>query len=129
VTVDFGLDISTPGALDLDPYFAMVTGWEQLAQALARRILTPTGGLRDDAAYGFDVRAYLNDTPPPARVVAAEVRAQWLADERVEDCDVSVTFEGDTLSVAGVVLTSEGAFRLVLAVSAVTVSVLRAEAA
>lgn len=124
---DFGLDISTPGALDLDPHFALVSGWGQLAQALARRILTPTGGLRDDPAYGFDVRAYLNDTPPPARVVAAEVRAQWLADERVEDCDVSVAYEGGALSVVGVVLTSEGTLRLVLSVSSVSLSILRAE--
>ena len=126
---DLGLDISTPEAMDLDPYFALVTGWEQLAQALARRITTPTGGLRDDAAYGFDVRAFLNELAPSVRVVAAAVREQWLADERVEDCDVSVTFDGETLSVTGAVLTSSGTFRLVLAVSAVTVALLRAEAA
>ena len=51
-----GIDISTPGAMDLDPYFALASEGEQLVQALARRIVTPTGALRDDPSYGYDVR-------------------------------------------------------------------------
>lgn len=127
--MSLGLDISTPGAADLDPYFALVSEAEQLAQALARRIVTPTGALRDDLSYGYDVRAHLNDTALQPRLVAAAVRAQWLADERVEDCDVRVTFEDGALSIEGVVLASTGTFRLVLSVSAVALSILRTEAA
>lgn len=124
-----GIDISTPGAMDLDPYFALASEGEQLVQALARRIVTPTGALRDDPSYGYDVRAHLNDAAPQPRLVAAAVRAQWLADERVEDCDVRVTFADDTLTIQGAALTSAGTFRFVLAVSAVTIDLLRFEAA
>jgi len=125
---DLGTDISTPDALDLDPQLALVSGFEQLGQALARSITTPTGALIDDDAWGIDVRDWLNDVAPSPATAAARVRSQWLSDERVEDCDVVVTFEGETLSISGTVDTSEGPFALVLSVSAVTVESLRVEA-
>lgn len=125
---DLGTDISTPDALDLDPQLSLVSGFEQLGQHLARAITTPTGGLIDDDAWGIDVRDWLNDVPPSTATAAARVRSQWLADPRVEDCDVIATFEGATLSITGSVETAEGPFALVLAVSAVTVESLRVEA-
>lgn len=130
---DFGTDIATPvgddGLPDLDPFFGLVDGYTALAQALLRRVVTPTGAVIDDPAYGHDVRVYLNDADPSPTAIAAAVRAQWLADERVEDARVVVTFADNALRIEGVVLAGEGPFRLVLAVSAVTAEILTAEAA
>jgi hypothetical protein len=134
VSVDLGLDISTPldpatGLPDLDPFFGLIDGIEQLAQALHARIVTPTGALIDDLSYGHDVRESLNDSDPSPARIAAAVRSQWLDDERVLDAQVAVTFEGETLTITGFVESGAGPFRLVVAVGSVTSSLLSVEAA
>lgn len=127
---DLGTDISTPigegGSQDLDPFFSMVDGRELLAQDLLARITTPTGGLLDDGSYGYDVRAHLNDSAPDGAQIAAAVRAQWLSDERVVDARVTVTFADDALTIRGVVVDGDGPFRLVVAIDALTVTMLEA---
>lgn len=134
MSTDLGLDISTPldpdtGLPDLDPFFGLIDGIEQLAQALFARIVTPTGALIDDLSYGHDVRESLNDSDPSPARIAAAVRSQWLADERVLDAQVGVTFEGETLRIEGLVVSSEGPFRLVIAIGALTSALLSVEAA
>ncbi len=134
VSVDLGLDISTPldpatGLPDLDPFFGLIDGIEQLAQALFARIVTPTGALIDDLSYGHDVRENLNDLAPSTTRIAAAVRSQWLADDRVLDAQVGVTFEGETLTITGFVESSAGPFRLVIAIGALTSALLSVEAA
>ena len=134
MSVDLGLDISTPldpvtGLPDLDPFFGLIDGIEQLAQALFARIVTPTGALVDDPSFGYDVRESLNDSDPSPARIAAAVRSQWLADERVLDAQVGVTFEGETLTVTGFVESSAGPFRLVIAIGALTSALLSVEAA
>jgi hypothetical protein len=134
VSIDLGLDISTPldpatGLPDLDPFFGLIDGIEQLAQALHARIVTPTGALIDDLSYGHDVRESLNDSDPSPARIAAAVRSQWLDDERVRDAQVAVTFEGETLTITGFVESGAGPFRLVVAVGSVTSSLLSVEAA
>ncbi|MEK0431080.1 MAG: hypothetical protein RL139_884, partial [Gemmatimonadota bacterium] len=116
MSIDLGLDISTPidpdtGLPDLDPFFGLVDGIEQLAQALHARIVTPTGALLDDLSFGHDVRENLNDSDPSAARIAAAVRSQWLADERVLDAQVGVTFADETLRIEGFVESSAGPFR------------------
>jgi hypothetical protein len=133
VSVDLGLDISTPidpdtGLPDLDPFFGLIDSIEQLAQALHARIVTPTGALLDDLSYGFDVRESLNDSDPSPARIAAAVRSQWLADERALDAQVAVAFEGEALTIEGFVESSAGPFRLVIAVGSVTSALLSAEA-
>lgn len=133
VSVDLGTDISTPidpgtGLPDLDPFFGLVDGIEGLAQALFARIVTPTGALIDDLSYGHDVRENLNDSSPSTTRIAAAVRSQWLADERVLDAQVDVTFEGETLRIEGLVESGEAPFRLVVAVGSVTSALLSVEA-
>lgn len=133
MSIDLGTDISTPvdpatGLPDLDPFFGLVDGIEGLAQALFARIVTPTGGLIDDLSYGHDVRENLNDSAPSPSRIAAAVTSQWLADERVLGAEVSVTFEGEALTISGLVESSEGPFRLVIAVGDVTPALLSVEA-
>lgn len=134
MSIDLGFDISTPldpdtGLPDLDPFFGLVDGIEQLAQALHARIVTPTGALLDDLSYGHDVRENINDSSPSPARIAAAVRSQWLADERVLDAQVGVTFEGETLRIEGFVESSAGPFRLVIAIGALTSALLSVEAA
>lgn len=128
---DFGTDISTPDASDIDPYFTTVTGWRCLAQAIGRRLTTPRGSLIDDAAYGFDVRTRLHDalTPSDLATMTGFVKREIEADERVDRADVSIAFSAptSTLTIKAVVTTGDGPFRLVLAVSSVTTEILAAE--
>jgi phage baseplate assembly protein W len=89
--VDYGTDISC--AQDLDPYFGTVTGAEGVAQALARRLQTPLGGLLTDPTYGFDLRALLNSSFTRADVLALQssIESQCLLDERVDSVGVDVS--------------------------------------
>jgi hypothetical protein len=131
MTVDFGTDINTPGAMDLDPFFTEIEGVDALGQACARRLMTPRGSLVGDAAYGYDVRAHLNDDDPNTSAIAAAVADELAKDERVESATATVTFDGaaGSLTITATVFTAAGPFRLVLAVSAVTVELLDMEAA
>ena len=129
MTVDFGTDIATPDASDLDPYFTEVSGWRGLGQALARRLTTPRGSLLDDLSYGYDLRSRLNDSLSTADLAAlgAVVKRELEGDERVETASVAVTLTNGALRVAARITTAAGPFRLVLAVGAITTEILAVE--
>lgn len=131
---DLGTDISTPvgsdGVIDLDPTFAVVSGRTALVQALARAITTQTGVLAwigDDPDYGMDVRDYLGgeDDARTTFVVASKVETTFLRDERVTAAKVDVTVLAGRMTIAARVADSQGPFRFVLVVSAVSVETLR----
>lgn len=127
---DYGFDISTPDAADLDPLGTLVTGARALGQALARRLVTPRGGLLDDPSYGYDLRQLVGDVLDPLALetVRAEVLDQLRADERVDDASVTVTQPTRTsVRVEALVSAAAGPFRLVIAVSAVTSEILALE--
>jgi len=127
--LELGTDIATPDAADLDPYFAPVSGWRGLGQALARRLVTPRGSLLDDPSYGYDLRSRLNDSLTPADLAAlgAIVTRELEADERVETATPTVAFAAGALRVAARITTASGTFRLVLAVGDVTAEILATE--
>ena len=129
MTTDLGTDIATPDAADPDPYFAPVSGWRGLGQALARRLVTPRGSLLDDPSYGYDLRSRLNDSLTPADLAAlgAVVKRELEADERVESAAPVVTLAGSALRVSARITTAAGPFRLVLAVGSVTAEILATE--
>lgn len=126
---DFGVDIATPDAADIDPYFTTVSGWRGLGQALARRLVTPRGSLIDDDAYGYDLRSRLSDTFTAAEIaqIGAIAKRELEGDERVDSATVTATFTAGTLRVSAAIQTASGSFRLVLAVSSVTTEILAAE--
>lgn len=126
---DFGVDIATPDAADIDPYFTTVSGWRGLGQALARRLVTPRGSLIDDDAYGYDLRSRLSDTFTAAELaqIGAIAKRELEGDERVDSATVTATFTAGTLRVSAAIQTASGSFRLVLAVSSVTTEILAAE--
>ncbi len=122
---NLGSDLSC--VIDCTPDMAEVSGRTCLAQAVARRYVTPRGGLIDDANYGFDLRQYINDDMSLADIarVQAGAEAEALKDERVEACKVTIAVSAEGLMVVSVVLTdSVGPFTLVLSISEVTVQIL-----
>ena len=126
---DLGTDIATPGGLDLDPGFGLVDGYRALGEALARRIVTRRGSLIDDPQYGTDVRARMNDNLDARGLAELSVAIvnEWQKDERVFLARVACTLAAGVLRIVGTVQAATGTFRLVLAVDAVTVSLLTVE--
>ena len=136
MTTNLGTDIDTPvsdeGAIDLTPSMGLATGRRALAQAIARRITTPPGtmawaeGAAGDS-YGIDVRAFLGDASDAGASfrVAALVQAEALKDERVLGADASASITDGVLTIAIRLADADGPFKFVLAVSAVTIDLLR----
>ncbi|UZX16566.1 hypothetical protein KQ693_05920 [Thermus sp. PS18] len=122
--MSFGVDLTAlpefnPGKLRRE--------YENLAEALARRLMTPRGALWYESEYGTDLRAYLQETVTDEvqyeieRVAVMEVEK----DPRVRSATASVTAVGPRefrLSLS--VETAAGPYRLVLRVGDVSVEVL-----
>ncbi len=123
---DYGIDVSCVD--DIDPTFGLVRGPTAVAQALARRFITPRGGLHYDGTYGYDLRSHLNASVDAGDefLMASAVEAQCEQDERVSSASASVAYDAqtETLRVAIHADGDEGPFELVLRVSAVTVEIL-----
>jgi phage baseplate assembly protein W len=122
---DLGHDLSCIN--DLSPDMAETSGRLVLAQGIARRLSTPRARLLDDPNYGFDLTQYVNDDLTKADIgrIQAGAQAECLKDERVLAAVVTIIVTAEGALVATVVLQDgEGPFTLVLAVSAVTVSLL-----
>lgn len=100
---------------DLDPNLTPVEGRLGLAQSMARRLITPTGGLFYAPDYGDDVRRYLNNGSPSApRRIAATAEGECEKDERIDRCDASATLSGAALSLKIKLTDSEGPFTFTL---------------
>lgn len=132
---DFGRDITTwawPGQSvpDLDPSFTEITGPESVAQSCARRLSMRHGALPDDPDAGFDLRQFVNRpfTKAVAYRVKTGIERECVKDERVYSAAAALTYTStDRSLVADIYLdTMYGQFRLVLAVDAVSVAILRA---
>jgi hypothetical protein len=87
----YGADISC--TRDLDESMPEVSGQTALAQALARRLDCPRGGVPDDGDYGIDLRGYLNRglTTDEVRGLAGAIRSELTKDDRVDTLRVTVT--------------------------------------
>lgn len=124
---EFGLDLAALDDLD----FGTAEGQNNLARALARRLMTPRGGLFYDEDYGFDVRELVNESATDEALfdLRVQVAAEVEKDPRVRTAGVIVTDLGDRIFRLDVELeTLEGPFRLALAVDQLKVEVLRANA-
>ena len=129
-----GTDINTPvsaeGILDLDPAFGLATGRLQLAQAIGRRITRRRGELGwigDDPDDGMDVRDFLGSATDAAQTsrIETQVQAEVMRDERVLAAEVTATITDGILTLSVRLADADGPFRLVLAVSAVTIELLK----
>jgi hypothetical protein len=126
VAVDFGTDIACVN--DIDGVMSLTNGLRNLGSAIARRLITPRGGLAYAPDYGFDVRGLLNSGQTDDFVTAAQqaIELECEKDERVEAAAVLLEFneQASTLLITIQLTTADGPFTLVLSVSAVTVAIL-----
>lgn len=90
---DLGSDVST--FPDLDSTFSLISGRRVLAEAVARRFITPKGALWKHPSYGCDLRRHLNAVMTTQRLaqIKQEAEAQAEEDERVLACECFVTFD------------------------------------
>lgn len=119
---DYGIDLA--GVDDLSPGLTVVSGRLGLIQAIARRLITPRGGLFYDPDYGYDVRQFLSGDVRSTSEIASGVSAEAEKDERVAQASASVSFVGNTLMISLSITDGAGPFPLVLQVSQVTVAIL-----
>jgi phage baseplate assembly protein W len=117
VTTNFGSAWSCVSDLTLPS--VQVSGNQVVAEAIARRLQTPRGGLIDDPNYGYDLTAWLNADVTPAQIasIQSSINAECTKDERVSSAASSVTFLSGALIVSVLLTTAAGPFTLVLSVS------------
>jgi phage baseplate assembly protein W len=125
---DFGTDLTALPELR----FQLKDGLANLGEALARRLLTPRGGLFYDPTYGWDLRRYLNEVLDEATEYEMKVlvEQELEKDPRVYRATVeAVAKDLKRIYLDTLVETAQGPFRLTVAVSDVSVEVLRAQLA
>jgi len=134
MAVDFGRDTSCPGSLRTGRY---ASGVRLVAEAAYRRLITPRGSLRggeEEQNYGFDLADVVGSASTPSAVASlpARIRNELMKDERIDDVEVTVvastTGPATTWAITVQGYTGIGPFRLVLAVSDVTVALVGLEA-
>ena len=126
---DYGTDFSCTD--DLETTLVTVSDTDVVIQALYRRYITPRGRLIGDPDYGFEIASYLNSdvSPPDVAWIESQIKHEGEKDERVSIVNPTVTLTAQGLMTVriDVVLLDNTTFRLVLAVSDVTVSILSVE--
>jgi phage baseplate assembly protein W len=126
--VDFGTDIRCVD--DIDPHLRLVSGAENVACALARRLRTKRGKLFYARDYGRDLTAYVNAdlTTTAMHDLRKDVERECLKDERVTEAVARVSWDASA-SMIVVLVRAKGSgrdMRLVLGIDSVTVTVLEA---
>lgn len=111
---------------DLDPGMIEVDGRVCLAQAIARRLMTPRGRLVDDPNYGYDLTGFINDDISASGInrMQGQIVAECMKDPRIIAAAATVVLTAGTLVVTISLTDGVGPFPLVLAVSSVTVQIL-----
>lgn len=105
---------------DLTMPSVMASGNQCVAEAIARRLQTPRGGLIDDPNYGYDLTAWLDADVTPAQIasIQSNVNAECVKDQRVTSAQSTVTFLPTGLLIVTIQLTTAaGPFSLTLSVS------------
>lgn len=125
MATDFGTDLSC--VTDLSGDGRTVTGRRLLAEAVARRWITPRGRLLSDPNYGFDITERVNDDMSARDLASmrAGMQAEALKDERIRGCEVTVILNVvGVLTITAIITDADGPFRLVLEASSVTAKIL-----
>lgn len=132
---DYGTDITTWAGPDqtepdLDPTFTMISGPRVVAEAFARRLGMAHDTLPDDRDAGYDLRRVVNGKWTSARAfkIRNAIYREALKDPRIYDAKIKLSYVASTrtLTVETELDTYLGTFALVLEVTSVTVTILRA---
>lgn len=126
--INFGTCWGTPNGQDLSSPSYMASGTQAVAEAILRRWTTPRGALIDDPNYGFSVMDLVSDDLGKRDIAYAQqqLAQECEKDERVRRASVVLTLAPSTgnLTISATVTTAAGPFKLVVAVSAVSVELL-----
>lgn len=124
MATDFGTGLSC--VTDLTDTMSVVSGRRLVAEAIARRLQTPRGRLIKHPNYGFDVCGELNGDLSAADIarIQSGVEAECVKDERVLDATAVLTFAASKLTLVITLEDAAGPFVLVLAATAVSVTLL-----
>ena len=114
---DLGTDFYCEG--DITPNLRVVGGRLNLALALTRRLW---GQLFYDPNYGFDIREWINSCSGTMWEVEAEIRNEFLKDERVEQVECSAELIDGTLTISCVIHDADGPFSFVAAATALDIT-------
>lgn len=134
-----GLGTDVDVVTDIGLSFGLAREQRNLGNALARRLMTPRGGLAYDPEYGTDIRLFLNASLTPAGFanLKSVMVAECEKDPRVLAFNVdSFQLGGSGIAIAARppllascrVETAEGPFDLILAISDATIELLDAAA-
>jgi len=127
---DFWIGSVNGGPPDLDPSMRFTTGRQLLSQSLVCRFSTARGTVIDCPNDCLDLRDLVSDGMTQSQInsLGGAIRQEALKDARVQDVQVQSTFSNatSTLTVTMNVASLYGPFKLVLAVSSVTVTILDA---
>lgn len=119
----YGSDFA--GVEDLDPNLTVVEGPAAVAVAVARRFLTPAGGLFYDRNFGFDVRRLLNAPIRSIPELTFRLQAEARKDQRVEDADVRVVRAQEALYIGITLTLATGPFTFAIRVTKLSVELLK----
>jgi phage baseplate assembly protein W len=124
-TSPYGWDLSCVD--DLDPSMLEVGGNVVLAQACARRLITPRGTYVGDANYGFDLRQFIDDDVSQAQVakIQAAIQQELLKDARVQTVTATAKLNESTsvMTVTAIIQGAAGPFSFVLTVGALAATI------
>lgn len=127
-TTDFGTDLNFDiTTMDIPNNFNTTSGRDNLIKACIRRITTPRGRLIYDPNYGIYIQDYLNDDIDIRTVaqIGGLIDNELLKDERIIKSSTEANYFRGILTTVTTLVDGNGPFKLVLAISAVTVNVLQ----
>lgn len=123
-----GTDIRLLGGLN--PVWGLVSSFENLGCALARRFNAVLGSLFYSLGYGFDISDLVNQALVPSDIsrISQALAGQALLDERVGTCRAALSLVPQTgeltIAVTGTTAVGGAPFRFILAATDVTVTLL-----
>ena len=125
MAIDHGTDFSC--VTDIDAELSTVSGRTCLLQAIARRLITPRGGLLGDTEYGYDCRIWIGASHPRSLgSIASAVAAEARKDERVLQAEATVEFDEtlETMTIVFRLSDADGPFDATITISDVTVELI-----
>lgn len=128
MTIDFGVDLSC--GTDLDPLLRTVTGTELMNEVCERRLFCRAGSLLSNPIDNtIDVRDFVAAGIAPSDLgrIRSQVISALTGDQRIFSATCAASFDPN-LQILTLAITGNGAsgpFNLTLAVSAVTVEIMR----
>ncbi len=127
---DFGTDLGC--VFDLEATCAPVTGRKLLAQAIARRLITPRGRLIDDANYGTDLTEFINEdmSKRDIAMLLSAINAEVMKDERVASVTIDIIAPPNLTGAYTIRIDLEdadGPFSMTVAASSVTLELLKVD--